>query len=118
MVTQKPKIVAKDWGKEVWLVNNEQENYCSKILEINAGQKSSMHFHVIKHETFYVQQGILLVGFYDLRTMERSEVEVRAGESLEIDRMQAHQLIAKDKNVVLLETSTFHREEDSYRVFR
>lgn len=47
----KAKFVEKEWGHEIWLANNEKENYCGKILHINQGHTSSMHFHMEKHET-------------------------------------------------------------------
>ena len=42
------KKVKKDWGYELWLVNNKEENYCGKILYINEGCAGSMHFHANK----------------------------------------------------------------------
>ena len=118
MITQIPKTVNKTWGKEVWLVNNEKEDYCSKILYIEAGKNTSMHFHVSKHETFYIQEGTLRVDFLNTLTCEVTTVHVPKGECLEIDRIKPHKLIAEDENVILIETSTFHRDEDSYRVWR
>ena len=55
----KPKKINKDWGYEIWMANNEEENYCGKILYIKAGHSTSMHFHAKKHETFYILEGVL-----------------------------------------------------------
>ena len=30
----KAKKVDKEWGYELWLANNEEENYCGKLLYI------------------------------------------------------------------------------------
>ena len=118
MSTKRPKEVSKTWGKEIWLVNNYEQNYCSKILHIKAGQNTSMHFHALKHETFYVQEGVLKVEFLNTSTCKVTTVRVPKGQTLEVDRIRPHKLIAEDEDVVLIETSTFHNNEDSYRVWR
>ena len=42
MMKQTPKKVQKQWGYELWLANNEENNYCGKILHVNSGHKLSM----------------------------------------------------------------------------
>jgi mannose-6-phosphate isomerase-like protein (cupin superfamily) len=54
-----PKIYPKGWGEEVWIINCS--DYCMKFLHFKAGSKGSMHFHVSKHETWYIQKGKLRV---------------------------------------------------------
>ena len=39
--------VDKDWGYEIWLANNEKENYCGKILYINEGKSTSIGLAVV-----------------------------------------------------------------------
>ena len=53
------KTVIKEWGSELWLANNKEHDYCGKILTINPGCSTSLHFHANKHETFYVIEGEL-----------------------------------------------------------
>ena len=53
MSKRKAKVVEKDWGREIWMANNQEEDYCGKILQINQGYNTSLHFHLEKHETFY-----------------------------------------------------------------
>ncbi len=113
----KSKIIKKEWGGETWLANNEAENYCGKILHINCGQSTSMHYHLDKHETFYVLEGQLTLDLLDTRTTEKSRVLLEVGEGYEIKRGQPHQLRATIFTKVI-EISTLHREEDSYRVWR
>ena len=91
------KKVKKDWGYELWLVNNKEENYCGKILYINEGCAGSMHFHANKHETFYI---------------------LEEGDTFVLARLKPHQLIAHEGDVKFLEVSTFHEDSDSYRVWR
>ena len=114
----KAKFVEKDWGHEIWMANNETENYCGKILRINQGYKSSMHFHMEKHETFYVTEGTLQVILIDTEQGKERNNMVLEGNTFKIDRGQPHQLIAYDGDVELIEISTFHKDEDSYRVWR
>ena len=35
--------IDKSWGYELIRVNNKEQNYCSKVLHIEAGKKTSMH---------------------------------------------------------------------------
>ncbi len=44
--------VPKGWGGEIVIVNNDL--YCGKILVFNSGCQFSMHYHLIKQETWYV----------------------------------------------------------------
>lgn len=113
----KPKRVDKIWGHEIWLANNEREDYCGKILHINAGEGSSMHYHMDKHETFYVLKGELALELLDTADGEKSLVLIPEGEGYVIERGQPHQLTASiDTDII--EISTFHRDEDSHRLWR
>ena len=113
----KPKKVKKIWGHEVWLANNEAEDYCGKILHINAGHGSSMHYHMDKHETFYVLSGELELELLDTTDGEKTLICIPEGEGYVIERGQPHQLSASiDTDII--EISTFHRDEDSHRLWR
>ncbi len=116
-----PKKVEKIWGHEIWLANNEKEDYCGKILFIKNGHNSSMHYHEDKHETFYVLEGTLRVDM--LRDKDQPDAQpftmtCKQGESMEMDRQQAHMLMATQGDVTLIEISKLHRDEDSYRLYR
>lgn len=54
--------VAKKWGLEEWLVNNEQ--YCAKLLWITPGFQCSLHYHPVKKETFVALDGLVRVEYY------------------------------------------------------
>ena len=60
-VSCRAKVVEKEWGREIWMANNQEEDYCGKILQINQGYNTSLHFHLEKHETFYITKGQLQV---------------------------------------------------------
>lgn len=121
MVPLNPKKVKKEWGYELWLANNEKEDYCGKILFIKNGHSTSMHYHVHKHETFHVLEGVLRVDM--LRDINRPSshpfsMTAKKGESMEMEREQAHKLMATDGDVTLIEISKFHRDEDSKRLYK
>ena len=111
-------MVAKDWGKEEWFANNIQEDYCGKILTILENQATSMHYHADKHETFYVLQGALTVEWIDTKQGTVNTSVLGQGGVMEMPRNRPHKLIATRGNVKLVEVSTFHRDEDSFRVYR
>ena len=118
MVPFDPKKVKKEWGHELWLVNNEEEDYCGKILFIEKGRHTSMHYHLDKHETFYVLEGTLRVDM--LRDKDQPEshpftMTCRTGQSMEMPREQAHMLMAEHGDATLIEISKFHRNEDSHK---
>ena len=46
------KIVEKPWGREIWVAHTDK--YAFKIIEIKKGTRSSLQYHVQKHEHIYV----------------------------------------------------------------
>ena len=52
------KVVDKPWGREIWWAH-AKDKYMGKILEINAGERLSLQFHIDKDETIYVTKGSL-----------------------------------------------------------
>ena len=113
----KVKTVRKTWGHELWLANNRDEDYCGKILHINAGHGSSMHYHMNKHETFYVLKGELKLELLDTTDGERTLMKLSEGDTYVIERGQPHRLNAS-VDTDIIEISTFHKDEDSHRLRR
>ena len=58
--------IPKGWGKEIIIENNEL--YCGKILVFNKGCKFSMHYHMNKDETWWVEEGEFNYTFIDTET--------------------------------------------------
>lgn len=112
-----PNFVEKRWGHEIWFANNESENYCGKELLINEGKHTSMHFHLVKHEVFYILDGALLLRLIDTKSGDTSDILLKSGSKFEVGQGKPHQLIAHKGSVRLIEASTFHRDSDSYRVY-
>ena len=73
------KKVDKPWGYEIWMANNEANDYCGKILFIKKGFESSLHFHYEKAETLYVQSGLLKVKLIDTQKGEEHEYDHSGG---------------------------------------
>ena len=118
MIPIRPKKVEKSWGYELWLANNMEENYCTKILFIEKNKSTSMHYHVKKHETMYVLNGTLMVdGLAERHTQSHKySMLFKKGETLEIERGRPHKLIAHREDLTIIEASTFHEDKDSYRI--
>jgi len=115
---KKPKKVKKTWGHELWLANNKEEDYCGKILHINKGCSTSMHFHSNKHETFYVLSGSLKVEMINTLIGKNTDYLIKQGGTFEINRNEPHKLVAEKETVEFIEISTFHEDGDSYRISR
>ena len=48
-------IIAKVWGFENIVVNNE--HYCGKLMTLLPRLQSSLHYHPVKNETMYITGG-------------------------------------------------------------
>lgn len=113
-----PQRVEKTWGYELWFANSEAENYCGKILHINSGAKFSMHFHRLKSETFYIMEGSVVLRSVDYATGSPQSIMLNPGDAFTVPREFPHQIEALSGDVTLIEASTFHRDSDSYRLWR
>jgi len=107
--------IPKGWGHEVIFENNEL--YCGKLLVFKKGCKFSMHYHMIKDETWYVQEGEFLYRWIDTETAEVVTKTLVVGDSVRQLPGQPHQLEALTDGTIY-EVSTQHFDSDSYRVWR
>ena len=114
---QTPKRVEKKWGHELWIHNDSQ--YCGKLLVFtNSGNKFSMHYHMLKNETWYIQEGAFQFDWIDTESAERCYTQLRKGDVVYIEKGLPHQLTALTDNSIVFEVSTEHFDEDSYRIYR
>jgi mannose-6-phosphate isomerase-like protein (cupin superfamily) len=112
-----PKRVEKTWGYELW-VHNDNE-YCGKLLVFTKDRnRFSMHYHLIKKESWYVQEGRFQFNWIDVENGKLQSTTLEKGQSVLIERGLPHQLIALVDNSIIFEVSTEHFDEDSYRVYR
>ena len=105
--------VPKGWGEEIIIENNEK--YCGKILIFKEGCEFSMHYHMIKDETWYVEYGEFLYRWIDTETADIHEEKLIEGDVVRQRPGQPHQLEAIS-NGRIFEVSTHHEDSDSYRV--
>lgn len=108
------KEVQKEWGYEKWIVNDEKNNYCGKFLYIKKGKGFGRHFHSDKVETFTVFGKVELT-ITDTKDRLDYKIILNNGDSYDIDRLVPHAILALEDSTII-EFSTFHRDEDSYRV--
>ncbi len=117
----------KDWGWEEWIVNNDL--YCGKRLHFTkAFGHTSLHFHMKKHETMFVERGTFEVMIINPVTTERTRHVLMRGDSIVIEPGTVHRILVIDRahneiqpeqpEAVLVEFSTHHEDLDSYRVER
>ena len=109
-------VTNKDWGNIIKIVDNEENNYSGRIINLNQTQMTSTHFHSKKHKTIYVLQGTLTIEIIEPTNGETISFDVDSEECFDIEQNVAHRLMAKDGGVTAIEISTFHRDEDVYRV--
>jgi mannose-6-phosphate isomerase-like protein (cupin superfamily) len=113
----KPKKVDKLWGHELWIHNDSQ--YCGKLLVFpEKGNHFSMHYHMIKNETWYIQEGEFQFDWIDTDNAKLFRKTLYKGDVVYIERGKPHQLTALEDNSVVFEVSTEHFDYDSYRVYR
>ncbi len=97
----------KIWGKEIWMVNTNL--YCGKILYITPGKMSSIHHHKNKDETFYVLKGRIFIEVDGVKKV------FEEGGSLRIIPNIKHRFGGLGEENIMVEISTHHEDEDSYR---
>ncbi len=108
------EIHPKGWGYEKWIVN--KEDYCGKLLHMIKGKKCSWHYHELKDETFYLQDGKILLKYSEDDDIEKAkEIVLNRGDKFHIYRGLRHQMFALE-DTDLFEFSTQHFEYDSNRV--
>ena len=103
----------KGWGDELWITNNEK--YCGKILRFDEGSSFSMHYHILKEETWCVTKGRLKLEYFDLEKAEKFSRTLEEGDVVHISPCVPHKLTALVDSSVF-EVSSQHFDTDSYRI--
>lgn len=107
--------IEKVWGDEIWWVNEPE--YCLKVLTLEPGFTSSLHYHRKKKETFLVRKGRchLLVRKKDKELVYNLGVDAQ----VTISPGQPHQFWLEsdaEEPCQILEVSTHHSEDDVVRL--
>jgi len=104
-------ISPKVWGHEEWIIN--EAAYCGKKLVFKAGYSCSLHYHKIKDETWFVVSGKVFVEV--IVGDKKTERVMTPGDVQQIKPGVIHRINAL-ANSEVMEFSTHHMEEDSYRI--
>ena len=107
-----PSIVNKTWGNETIYQNNSE--YCSKLLVIKPLSETSLHFHLEKHETLVVTEGILAIDYIDKK--EEKTIFLNPYQAFTIAPGLPHRLRALEEEVKLIESSMQSFDDDSIRI--
>ena len=115
---KKPEVtkgccVPKGWGEEIVIENNDM--YCGKVLVFKEGCKFSMHYHMNKDETWYVEEGEFIYRWIDTEIGQINEDQLSEGDVVRQRPEQPHQIKALTDGRIF-EVSTHHEDSDSYRV--
>lgn len=105
--------VTKGWGhEEIWASTDE---YCGKMMHFKSGTKSSMHFHAVKDESWYIVSGNFKVVYINTKDASTHEKQLDPGDTWHNPPLMPHQLICINAGIIV-EVSTKDTEEDNYRV--
>ena len=111
-------IVPKNWGHENVICNNSK--YCGKILVIEKNKFCSLHFHKLKEEDFFVLEGTIQLTIQkienDVRIGEIETTILKQGDVVNLKPYTLHRFCGIDDINKLIEFSTQHFEDDSYRL--
>lgn len=113
MQVGEPNVVEKGWGCEVIFAN--EPLYCGKIMKFKAGEKTSMHFHAEKIETFYVLNGHFVINTINTTDASNEKTLLLQEQTMKIPKFLPHQIEALIDGEII-EVSTHDCVEDSYRV--
>ena len=98
----KPIKVEKLWGYELWIHNDSQ--YCGKLLVFpKEGSNFSMHYHMIKTETWYVQEGKFQYDWIDTKNAKLHRTIIKEGDVIYVEKGKPHQLTALENNSIVFD---------------
>jgi mannose-6-phosphate isomerase-like protein (cupin superfamily) len=106
------KIVPKTWGLEAWFYNGD---YCGKRLTFAEDHRCSMHYHKNKHETFLIIVGRIFLEYKGIFDSFWTYKMLEMGDTFIISPQAEHRMTAIGGNAAIIEFSSHHEDEDSYR---
>lgn len=101
------ETLERSWGEEIFIAQTPQ--YLGKVLQMRAGTKGGLQYHLEKDETFYLLSGSAWVRSDD-GTGQLMQVVMHPGESYHIPPGAPHQVEAIE-DCVFLEASTAHYDD-------
>jgi quercetin dioxygenase-like cupin family protein len=114
----------KGWGKEVQIANHVNgwnqtmpAGYSGKLLIYDKkGAVSSMHYHLVKHETFYVLEGDFLLKYYNPNNADVLVKHLTVGDVVVIPPCNPHQLTCHSERGVIVEFASPDNALDNFRI--
>jgi mannose-6-phosphate isomerase-like protein (cupin superfamily) len=110
--------IPKFWGSEHIIINDKAMDKCFKLMLIMPGKMGSLHWHLNKKESFTVLRGTLYVDkqAYHLSKTFTNGIKVGINDRpITINKQINHRFYTIDNPVLVLEESTFHCDDDTYR---
>ena len=109
------KIIEKPWGKEIWIAHTDK--YALKIIDFKKGSRSSMQYHLKKHEHIYVDKGTAQIELENDQGCMETRL-LKPGDVIESKPGRKHRVTAVE-DVRFIEVSTPElddvvRVEDDY----
>ena len=103
-----PRRVEKPWGHElIWALTDE---YCGKLLVVNAGHSLSLQFHREKDESWLVQSGRAKLELSSAGDPVLKEEIVAPGAAFRFEPGTVHRVTAIE-DTTILEVSTPHLDD-------
>lgn len=94
--------IKKPWGYEICFANTDK--YAGKIIFFKKGHVSSLHYHRVKHETIYLDSGLMKLTLEDENHNLKTR-EFKAGDVAVIPPGRKHRVEAL-QNSRIIEVST------------
>jgi mannose-6-phosphate isomerase-like protein (cupin superfamily) len=96
------KVVGKRWGRERWLV---EYPFAMKVIEVDAGQRTSLQYHEEKEETNFVLAGTARLHYRDDNTGNVTSLDLGPGTVVHVKPRVIHRIEAVTP-LLLVEAST------------
>jgi len=93
---------------EFWICNELEQGYCGKYIFLFEGQRCPDHHHRLKHETFNIIKGEVVM------TIDGEDRVLRQGDVLALQVETRHSFAARGGPALLLEVSKPCRYQDSF----
>ena len=109
------KIIQKPWGYELWFAHTDK--YAGKLIILKKGHRTSLQYHQVKHETLYIDEGLLKLIIEDENHNLITHI-FSPGDAITVPPNTKHRLEAiKDSRIIEVSTPELDdvvRVEDDY----
>lgn len=110
-------VTLKVWGSETLIANRE---FCGKVMSLHEGMRCSLHYHLVKDETFLVTRGRVRVeigrsGDAPLTGGDLSVLVLGPGDSIDVPPFTLHRFTGLEDSE-FIEFSTHDDPADSIRL--